>query len=200
MRSVNRNKNINSEQKLLLLRGVPLAGGAPEGGDPSPRAEETPTCARNAPHSVPLFPKETPTPAYWGPHLVHVHKRVHVPVAPFVCPCFRVSAFGIWLKKSHSRALRAFRAAVRQGRPGCFDHLKKLNHLQPETCPGALPSRPAVPSGGRFPPAGLRVNAAEGIVPGQQLGQAGAQRNPLLERLPGAARFAAPLPQANKSQ
>lgn len=42
-----------------------------------------------------LCPKETPTPAYWGPHLVHVH----VSMASFVCPCFRVSAFGIWLKK-----------------------------------------------------------------------------------------------------
>lgn len=121
---------------------------------------ETPTCAQNAPQSVPLFPKETPTPAYWGPHLVHVH----VSMAPFVCPCFRVSAFGIWLKKkSHSRALRAFRAAVRCGRPGCFDHLKKLNHLQPETCPGASPQQAG---GADFHPPGSGLMQLKGLCQG----------------------------------
>lgn len=45
MRSVNQNKNINSEQKLLLLRGVPLAEGAPERGDPNLCPKCPPICS-----------------------------------------------------------------------------------------------------------------------------------------------------------
>lgn len=145
---------------------------------------------------------------------MHAHKCVHVPMARSVCPCLcacislRVCthtcpvgqraglSFLNRLRNSRSRALRAFGAAVRHGRPGCFDHLHKLNHLQPETCPGASPQQAGGAEQRPLPPTRLGVNAAEGIVPGQQLGQAGAERNPVLERLPGAGCFAAPLPQA----